>query len=222
MCGRLSQALPAELLTRLFGAADVRREVPPPCWNVAPMQGVTVVARDVPRARRVMIDMEWGLLAPWEGHWETARMRPINARCETIEASGMFKAAFCKRRCLVAVDGWYEWKREAGGKTPHALARSDGRPTVLGGIWECWRSPIGDRLFTLAIVTTPATEELAAIHARMPLVLEPDAWPLWLGEAEGEASTLLHPAEPGRITAWRVGRAVGSPRNDGPHLLAAA
>jgi len=222
MCGRLSQALPAELLTRLFGAADVRREIPPPSWNMTPMQSVTVVARDMQRARRVVTQMEWGLLASWEKHWDTARVRPINARCEAVTTSGMFQAAFHKRRCLVAVDCWYEWKKEEGRKIPHALARSDGLPTVLGGIWECWRSPIGDRMLTLAIVTTPATEELAAIHVRMPLVLEPASWPAWLGEAEGDASALLRAAEPGRITAWRVGRAVGSPHNNGPDLLAAA
>jgi len=70
------------------------------------------------------------------------------------------------------------------------------------------------------IVTTSATEELASIHDRMPLVLEPEAWPLWLGEEEGDVEGLMRPAEPGRIVSWRVGRAVGSPRNDGPELLA--
>ena len=85
--------------------------------------------------------------------------------------------------------------------------------------WECWRGPVGDRALTLAIVTTPATEELTSIHDRMPLVLEPEAWPLWLGETEGGLEALMRPADPGRVVSWRVGRAVGSPRNNGPELL---
>ena len=81
---------------------------------------------------------------------------------------------------------------------------------VLGGIWECWKSPIGDRMRTLAIVTTPASADLAAIHDRMPLVLDEADWPVWLGESEGDATALMRPAPPDRIVAWRVGRAVGN------------
>ncbi len=221
MCGRFAQSLPAGELVRVFGAEDVRREPPAPSWNVAPNAPVTVAAWDAGRRRRVLTGMTWGLLAPWEKHWETARFRPINARCETIATSKMFVAAFRQRRCLVPVSGWYEWQT-GGQKIPHAFGRSDGMPTVLGGIWECWRSPMGDRMLTLAIVTTPATEELIGIHARMPLVLEQDAWPVWLGEEAGDVLGLMRPAEPGRIRAWRIGRAVGNPRNNGPELLQAA
>ncbi|MGA9866018.1 MAG: SOS response-associated peptidase [Acetobacteraceae bacterium] len=222
MCGRFSQALPAELMRRLFGAADQRREVPAPSWNVAPTASVTVAAWDSGPKRRVLATMTWGLLAPWEKHWETARVRPINARCETIATSGMFAPAFRQRRALVAVEAWYEWVKRDGQKIPHALARADRAPTALGGIWECWRSPIGDRMLTLAIVTTPAAVDLAMIHDRMPLVLAEPDWPIWLGEAEGDAAALMRPAPSGSIATWRVGRAVGNPRNNGADLLAAA
>lgn len=222
MCGRFSQALPAELLVNLFGATDVRPWKPEPSWNVAPSQSVTVVGRDAERDRRVLTLMHWGLLAPWEKVPELAKVRPINARCETIASSELFRRAFQQRRCLVPADCWFEWQRVSGQKLPHALAWADRQPVVLGGVWECWRGPVGDRALTLAIVTTPATEELVSIHDRMPLVLEPEAWPLWLGEEEGDVEGLMRPAEPGRIVSWRVGRAVGSPRNNGPELLAVA
>jgi len=186
------------------------------------VQPVTVVGRDAERDRRVLTLMHWGLLAPWEKVPELAKVRPINARCETIASSKLFRRAFQQRRCLVPADCWFEWQRVSGQKLPHALAWADRQPVVLGGVWECWRGPVGDRALTLAIVTTPATEELVSIHDRMPLVLEPEAWPLWLGEEEGDVEGLMRPAEPGRIVSWRVGRAVGSPRNNGPELVAVA
>lgn len=123
---------------------------------------------------------------------------------------------------LVAVEAWYEWVKRDGQTIPHALARADRAPTALGGIWECWRSPIGDRMLTLAIVTTPAAAGLTTIHDRMPLVLAEPHWPIWLGEAEGDAAALMRPAPSGSIATWRVGRAVGNPRNNGAEVLAAA
>jgi putative SOS response-associated peptidase YedK len=222
MCGRFSQALPAEMLVQMFGAVDLRREAPAPSWNVAPTAQVTAVGWDRERARRVIVPMTWGLLASWEKHPDAAKMKPINARCETVATSRMFAPAFRQRRILVPIDAWYEWPVEGGQKIPHALGHSDRSPVVLGGIWECWRSPIGDRILTLAIVTTPATAELTAIHGRMPLVLAEPDWPVWLGEVEGDPTPLLRPAPSGSITTWRVGRAVGNPRNNGAQLLAAA
>ena len=128
MCGRFAQALPAELLVRMFGAADLRRQPARPSWNLAPSAQVTVAAWDAQRNRRVLVPMIWGLLASWEKHWDTARLRPINARCETIAASRLFAPAFRQRRCLVAVDGWYEWAREGGQKIPYAFSRADQSP----------------------------------------------------------------------------------------------
>ena len=106
---------------------------------------------------------------------------------------------------MIAVDAWYEWARAGDLKIPHALGRDDRSPVVLGGIWECWRSPIGDRTLTLAIVTTPAMAELATIHERMPLVLDEADWPAWLGEVDGDPIPLMRPAPAGSIAAWRVG-----------------
>ena len=222
MCGRFAQALPAELLVRIFGAVDLHTSSPRPSWNIAPGASVAVAAWDAQRRRRVLVPMIWGLLAPWEKHWDSARLRPINARCEGIAASRLFGSAFRRQRCLIAVDAWYEWAREGGQKIPYALGRSNRARTVLGGIWECWRSPIGDRMRTMAIVTTSATAELTAIRDRMPLVLDEADWPAWLGEVEGDAAALLRPAPSRSIVTWRVGRAVGNPNHDGAQLLAGA
>ena len=129
MCGRFAQALPAELLVRMFGAVDLRQEIARPSWNMAPATSVTAAAWDARRHRRVLVPMIWGLLAPWEKHWDTARLRPINARCETIAASRLFAPAFRQRRCLIAVDGWYEWARQGGQKSARLRPR---RPDARG------------------------------------------------------------------------------------------
>jgi putative SOS response-associated peptidase YedK len=222
MCGRFAQALPPEALVRMFGAVDIRREAPALSWNVAPTASVATIGWDGERQRRVIVSMMWGLLAPWEKHPDAAKLRPINARSETVATSRMFAPAFRQRRAIVPVDAWYEWARDGDRKTPHALGRADRSPVALGAIWESWRSPMGDRMLTLAIVTVPALPDLAAIHGRMPLVLGEADWPAWLGEVEGDCASLMRPPPPGSIVTWRVGRAVGNVKNNGAELLAAA
>ena len=124
-----------------------------------------------------------------------------------------------ERRCLVPAPAYYEWRDDPDGKTPFAVARTDGDPVVFGGIWERWKSPEGEIFQTFATITTDANRQLAAIQDRMPVIIEPADWPLWLGEAEGDPSSLLRPAAEDVLRAWPVGKAVGNVRNDGPELL---
>ena len=99
------------------------------------------------------------------------------------------------------------------------MARIDGDPVVFGGIWERWKSPDGEILQTFATITTDANRQLAGIQDRMPVIIERDDWPLWLGEADGDTSSLLRPAPENVLRVWPVGKAVGNFRNDGPPLL---
>jgi putative SOS response-associated peptidase YedK len=145
--------------------------------------------------------------------------KPINARSETVATSPMFRAALAKRRCIVPAAAFYEWRASPGGKEPFAIARADGDPLAFAGLWEGWRGPDGEVLRTFAILTTAANGEMAALHDRMPVILEPETWPVWLGEAEGDPASLLRPAPSGILCIWPVGRAVGNVRNDGPELL---
>ena len=131
----------------------------------------------------------------------------------------MFKAAFAERRCLVPAPAYYEWRDDPDGKTPFAVARIDGDPVVFGGIWERWQSPEGEIIHTFATITTDANQQLAGIQDRMPVIIERQDWPLWLGEAEGNPSSLLRPAPEDALRVWPVGKAVGNFRNDGPQLL---
>jgi hypothetical protein len=109
--------------------------------------------------------------------------RPINARAETVASSGMFRGAVASRRCLVPVDAFYEWRAMADGKQPYAIVRADGEPLAFAGLWEGWRDPLDQVFRTFTIITTAANAEMSRLHSRMPVVLEPDAWPVWLGGA---------------------------------------
>jgi putative SOS response-associated peptidase YedK len=132
----------------------------------------------------------------------------------------MFKAAFARRRCLVPADVFYEWqKRPDGSKQPYAIAREDGEIMALAGLWEGWKAPDGEILRTFAIITTDANAEMAALHDRMPVIIEQADWPFWLGEVEGDPASLLHPAPDHTLRFWPISRAVNAPRNKGPDLL---
>jgi putative SOS response-associated peptidase YedK len=178
-----------------------------------------VVRRHAETGERRLNVLRWGLIPYYEKDPKGGR-KPINARAETVATSGMFKAAFARRRCLVPADAFYEWqKRPDGTKRPYAIAREDGKVMAFAGLWEGWKAPDGEMWRTFVIVTTDANAEMAVLHDRMPVVLEPADWPLWPGETEGDPTTLLHPAPDHTLRTWPVSRAVNAPRNKGPELL---
>jgi putative SOS response-associated peptidase YedK len=144
--------------------------------------------------------------------------QPINARAETAATSPMFRDALARRRCLVPADVFYEWQAKDGAKQPYAIARTDGQPMVFAGLWEGWRGADGTVMRTFTIVTTDANTVLRPLHERMPVILEPADWPAWLGEVEGDPTTLLRPSA-ADIRFWQVGKAVNNVRNDNAALL---
>jgi len=163
--------------------------------------------------------LEWGLVPCFTKDLKRAR-KPINARSETIAKTGMFRAAFAQRRCLVPAPAYYEWRDDPDGKIPFAVARIDGDPVAFGGIWEeVWKSPDGEVLQTFATITTDANRQLSTIQDRMPVIIERNDWPLWLGETEGDPGKLLRTLLENVLRVWPIGKAVGNVRNDGPELL---
>src|SRR5882724_11483009 len=131
--------------------------------------------------------MRWGLVPFWAKDIKVG-FANINAKAEGIDGKPAFREAFQRRRCLVPVDNFYEWKKTAAGKQPYAVALADRGLMALAGLWENWRSPEGEWVRSFAIITTAPNELCAELHDRMPVVLKPDGWPVWLGE---------EPAEPG-------------------------
>jgi putative SOS response-associated peptidase YedK len=195
MCGRYASFLPPEVLARLFGT---RNPLPnfQPTWNFAPSLEAPVVRIDRDSGERHLDALRWGLVPYFTKDLKKAR-KPINARSETVAVSGMFKAAFASRRCLVPAPVYYEWRDDPEGKVPFAVARVDDDPVAFAGIWESWHSPKCKMLRTFSTLTTDANNLLSAIQDRVPVIIEPENWPLWLGEAEGDPATLLRPAAEG-------------------------
>ncbi len=215
MCGRMAITLPHEAMAQLFEAAPAN-DLPPQeaNYNVCPTTTISV-ATSADGVRHLR-PMRWGFVPSWYKE-PTGGPLLINARSETIAEKPAFREACRQRRCLIAADGFYEWKR-AEGQTPqpYYVTRSDGAPMVFGGIWQDWRP---DRLSTCAIVTCDANADMAPIHDRLPIILEPEVWPLWLGEAGHGAARLMRPAAPGVISLRRVSTAVNSNRASGPELI---
>lgn len=216
MCGRYAVTLPNDAMARLF-AAQPSNDLPEvPNYNVCPTNPVHVV-RAGEQGRRLM-PMRWGFLPHW---YKSATDGPllINARAETLAEKPAFRDACRSRRCIVVASGFYEWtKTDAGVRLPWYIFRRDGAPLAFGGVWQDW-GPQEARQPTCAIVTTGASTALARIHNRMPLVLEPDDWPLWLGEAGHGAARLMRPAGEEALEFYRVGTAVNSNRASGPELI---
>jgi putative SOS response-associated peptidase YedK len=216
MCGRYASFLPAEALARLFGTAGPLPNLEP-TWNMAPTKAAPIVRFDREAGERRLEVAKWGLVPFFTKDLAKAR-KPINARSETVARSPLFKEAFARRRCLVPAAAYYEWRHDPSGKTPFAIARNDGKPVALGGMWETWQSG-GETLRTFATLTTEANPSLALIQDRMPVIIERADWPLWLGEEDGDATALLRPLPADRLRIWPVERTVNNVRNDGPELL---
>jgi putative SOS response-associated peptidase YedK len=219
MCGRFSQQRPASELAEIF-AAEPLVDDPGPRFNVAPTDDALVV---VQRAdRRAITAYRWGLIPHWADAAKVGS-RMFNARAETLTASPAFRDAFQRKRCLVPVDGFYEWHREGTRRQPFAIARSDGRPLALAGLWSGWRDPAADRVVrTFTIITTRPNEQLAGLHDRMPVVVPDEAWSRWLdpGLADpAELNGFFEPSDEVGLRIWPVSQLVNNVRNDGPELF---
>ena len=218
MCGRFAQQRPASELAEIFAAEPLAEELGAR-FNVAPTDDAyVVVQRD---DRRAITAYRWGLVPHWADDLK-AGSRMFNARAETLTTSPAFREAFKRRRCVVPVDAFYEWKREGSIRQPYALARSDGRPLALAGLWAGWHDPDSDAVRrTFTIVTTTPNEQVADLHDRMPVILRDDSWARWLDPDPadpGELIALLQPIDVA-LDIYAVSRAVNDVRRDGPDLL---
>jgi len=131
----------------------------------------------------------------------------INARAEEVDTKPAFREAFQRRRCLVPLDNFYEWKKTGTGKQPYAIALADRRLMAMAGLWETWRSPQGERIRSFTIVTRRPNELCAELHNRMPVVLKPEVWPAWLGEEPAtvpQLKSLLVPYPSAEMICWPV------------------
>jgi putative SOS response-associated peptidase YedK len=219
MCGRVVVASPSDVLAEFFEVDERDGEELDASYNVAPTASVYAVAGTA--SGRRMAVAGWGLVPSWAPD-PTAGPRPINARAESLLERPHFADAVARRRCLVPVDGFYEWSTRGGRRQPHFITRRDGSPMALAGLWDVWRSAGGERLLTCAVITTAANEAIAGLHDRMPAILERQEWDAWLDPALDDgarATELLRPAPDDAVALRPVRPLVNSTANDGPELL---
>lgn len=214
MCGRTALTAPPEDLREAFGLDEAPRFAPH--YNVPPSQPLNVVRVLRGSSGRRLEPLRWGLVPFWADEPKIAQKLAL-ARVETVATSPAFREAIRKRRCLVAVDGFFEWLRE-GKKTsrPFFVRREDHKPFALAGVWDRWVSKDGEVIESCAILTQPARPPVDAIHGRMPLVLEPADWERWLDASLTDADTLaplLAPRSPA-LSAYEVSAHVNDPRHD--------
>ena len=189
-----------------------------PRYNIAPTQPLPVV---VQRPDRVLTHVRWGLIPGWATD-EKIGNRMINLRAETVASK--FKEALELRRCLVAVDGFYEWRSEGAKekKTPMHIHLRSGAPFAMAGLWERWRSPQGELVESGTIITVAPNAMMRGIHDRMPAILPPEVYAEWLDPRVRDAERLVKLLQPyGRddLEAFAVSALVSSPANEGPELL---
>ncbi len=218
MCGRFGLDLPPKSAMQVFGLEQVADYAPR--LNIAPGTDICAILLQntggrVPRLLR------WGLVPHWAkspGDSRDPRTGPrmINARAETVAQKPSFRAAFRNRRCLIPATVFYEWRKLERGKQPYAMAMADNAPFAMAGIWARWQDPAapeGGELHSVCIVTTEANELLRPVHERMPVIVPPREWDVWLGSAPGDPSGLLRPYPAEAMRAWPVGTAVNNPSN---------
>ena len=217
MCGRYVITSAPEAIRALFRYQEQPNF--PPRFNVAPSQPIPIVR--LTEGKRQFALVRWGLLPSWVKDPKTFALL-INARGESVIEKPAFRAAMKRRRCLIPADGFYEWQAGGSRKQPYFVRLKSGAPMAFAGLWECWTGPNGEELETAAIVTTGANRALGHIHDRMPVILAPDAFDLWLNCAEVDAETaaaLIAPAPDDLFEAYPVSTDVNRVANDNAKLL---
>jgi putative SOS response-associated peptidase YedK len=218
MCGRFIQKSERRIIAEEF---YVQEFVDPPevSYNVAPGQNAGVILGG--SAGNVYARYRWGLVPSWAKDPAIGN-RMINARSETISEKPSYRNAFRKRRCLVPVDGFYEWKKDGSLKVPFFIHERSGKPFSLAGLWETWSGSEGNPLLTFTILTTEANERLKELHDRMPVIIPPGSRRLWLDSPAEDAKRLfelLRPSEAKLLDYFEVSRFVNSPQNNSPECV---
>lgn len=217
MCGRYAIITAPEAIRRLFGYHE--RPNFPARYNVAPTQPVPIVRLQAGERHFALV--RWGLIPAWVKDPKAFTLL-INARGESVLDKPAFSNAMKRRRCLIPADGFYEWKRTGDAKQPYFVRLRSGAPFAFAGLWETWTGPNGEEMDTAAIVTTAANKTVADIHDRMPVMLSPDQFELWLDSdrvRDREAAEILKPLPDDAVEAHPVSHAVNHVANDNPELV---
>ena len=222
MCGRFFLQRDPAGLARYFETTNATPNHAA-SWNVAPTQDSLAVRRHPETGERHLDRLRWGLVPSWAKD-ATGAARLMNARADGLAEKPSFRDAFRKRRCLVPMDGFYEWRKGEGSeKQAYAVALASGEPMAVAGLWEGWKQPDGAWLRTFTVITTDANPKQALVHHRMPAILPPEVWDAWLGAEPAtpeELLELLLPCPPEELAIWPVDNRVGRVAENDARLLA--
>ena len=189
MCGRFVLETPLKATAEIFNAQMAESLVTVPNFNICPSENISVLVSN--SGKRKLGQMRWGFVPHW---CKSVADGPLlfNARAETLAEKPAFRDACRKRRCLIPADGFYEWEKKVGSKSkPFYVRRSDRQQMIFAGIWQ-FSVDREDKTPTCTIITVPASEQISGIHNRMPLIIDPSDWAVWLGEWQGvKAAKLL-------------------------------
>lgn len=215
MCGRYRLSRRKQIIEEHFDSVSGEEDWSPR-YNVAPTQPVPIIRQHPKEPRREMSLVRWGLI-PWWAKDASGAARMINARSETAATLPAFRDALKSRRCIVPADGFYEWLRAGKTKQPFCFEVNDGELFAFAGLWERWKDADGKALETCSILTTTPNVVTSTVHDRMPVILSPDSYDMWLdpGFADAAAvSELLKPYDARLMRSYPVSARVNSVAND--------
>jgi putative SOS response-associated peptidase YedK len=187
-----------------------------PRYNIAPTQSVPIIRQHPKEPRRELSLVRWGLIPLWAKDASGAAGM-INARSESATTKPAFRDALKCRRCLIPADGFYEWQRTRTGKQPYCFEVNDGELFAFAGLWERWKDPDGNWIKSCSILTTTPNAVTAAVHDRMPVILDPDNYDLWLDPGFSDAaavSELLRPYDARLMRCYPVSTRINRAAND--------
>ena len=219
MCGRFALDIPLSALAGFFRVDEIIDIGPR--FNISPTQMVPAIFNDSDTGRRVLKMFRWGLIPSWAKD-ASIGSRLINARSETAAEKPAFRSAFRRRRCLIPTTGFYEWKRSGTSKHPYHICMRDSALFAFAGLWEQWQGGEQGAVETCAILTCEPNELMSPIHNRMPVIIEPSEYDLWLDTGVTDTNALKplmksYPAD--RMTAYPVSARVNTPSNNDPSCI---
>jgi len=221
MCGRYTLRTSPHELREIF--ATLNSIEWSPRFNIAPTQTVVAVREQEEGKGRELVRMKWGLIPSWAKDAKIGNSL-INARADTVATKPSFRSAFKRKRCLIAVDGFYEWQAVPGQKVkqPYHITVKGEKAFAFAGLWEFWKDPEGNPVESCAIITTDANEAMARVHNRMPVILNEADYDLWLDRKQqdpAELTPLLVPFSAKKMQLTPVSTLVNSPRNEKPECI---
>lgn len=221
MCGRYRLSRHKQVIAEHFDAIW-QNEDWEPHYNIAPTQSMPIIRQHPKELKRGLSLARWGLLPSWA---KDASVAAINTRSETASVKPTFREALKFRRCLVPADGFYEWKRMGKTRQPYIFEVNGGELLAFAGLWDTWKDGRGEILETFSILTTAANDLTAAVHNRMPVILDPDHYGLWLDPEMKNiqaASNILSPYDPRLMRCYPVSTRINHVANDDAECSRAA